>query len=205
MDYTLQYLGRNVAFTPSTAKNSGVVLLILLGCSIILLVRKKRLENVMPWLALAFYGAATALLAAFSRMYAFGVDHSMGHSYTTISGMFVIGTLVTTIYTATVYLEKAPAVVLRRYLMAAFALGVVTFPFAGSFWYNYTDGVRELRGLGQHMAQVRHCVFTITSPADPCLDIVYPGRDTAWYYITTLRNLNWDHINDEARQPAHHQ
>jgi hypothetical protein len=198
-DYTLQFLGRNLAFTPPAAQKAGIVLLVLLGTSIVLLVRKKRLANVVPWLAIASYGLITAFLAAFSRMYTFGVDHSMVQSYTTMSALFVIGTLVTVIYSAAVYLEKASTAVMHKYLLIAFTLGIIAFPLAGNFWHNYITGVRQLKELGLHFSRVRDCVFTVRSPQDPCLDIVYPDRVTAVRYINELTDLNWDHLRDNTK------
>ncbi|HKU19073.1 MAG TPA: hypothetical protein VJP80_07460 [Candidatus Saccharimonadales bacterium] len=187
--YVLSYLGRNLAITPSGARLTGAVLLVALMLSLVVIYRRKKLAGVLPWAALALYAICTAVLAAVSRLN-FGINHSMVNSYTTISVMFIIGTLVLVAYAAQLLLHKVPAQRLPYCYATLVLAGLVLYPLTASYVSNYTAGMHQLEDLSRHMSHhVLPCVQTARSKSDACLQYVYPDAPTAWQDIQILRQL----------------
>lgn len=191
LQYILQYLGHPLGARPETALMAGIILVAIAGLSVWVIWRKKELARVAPWLALGSYGLLTALMAAASRMGPFGVNHSMSFSYTTISVLFSIGTLVLAAYAAETSLKK----VLRwrpKYLLAAGCMiGLIAYPFGTAYAENYLTGVGKMSEQSEHYKKVQACMYSAQSADDPCLLTFFPDKQQAWEKLQVVREFGW--------------
>lgn len=189
--YTLAYLGRNFATTPTSARWAGTALLLVMAVSIYAIYKKGQLSKVMEWLALALYVIFTGLLAAISRLN-FGVDHGFNAtSYITISVLFIIAVIALAAYAISLWAKDFYKKDHRLYWAGALITIVLIAAPIPAYVSNYKSGLANFRGLGQHLKDVQHCVYTAKSANDDCLLIVFPQKAYAWHDIQFLRGYGW--------------
>ncbi len=188
LKYTLSYLGHNLATTAVGARYAGAILLGIIVLCGLFLYRRKQIEHVYGWLAISTFVCLTALIAAISRLN-FGIDHSMGNSYTSISALFVVVVVVMVLFTLYTSHPRGIKDMTKVYVLVVFLLGVLTFPAMQAFVTNYVKGYSSLVEISSHFKRVRRCVYEVTSVNDTCLDIVYPNRQKAWQSVEELRSL----------------
>lgn len=192
LKYAFTYLGRNLAETQTVSLYAGMALFTVFICAVLYICRHGGFRAVISWTALAAYVFLTALLAAASRLNQ-GVVHSfISNSYPTISLLFILSTLAVTAYAVSLYMTSFKPNKLPRYIAVAFVCGTLVALPAPAFINNYGKGIVNFKDLGMHLTKVRHCVYSVRSSDDPCLDIVFPNRVQAWNDIQTLRRLHWD-------------
>jgi len=189
--YIFGYLGRNLSTTPTNGKYVGLALVIVFVLSVILVYKKRQLNNITSWIALAAFAFLTGGLAAISRLN-FGVDHGFNStSYPTISLLFILATIATTTYAAQLWIKDFKRQDLKLYLVSFFALGILCALPLPAFVSNYTTGTTNLKALSQHLREVQNCVYTVTSPTDDCLLELFPNKAQAWGYVQDLKALHW--------------
>jgi hypothetical protein len=187
MRYVLQNLGHPLARTPEGAKYTGIFLLICFVVGAVYLWRSKQEMLVKIWVSVGGYALMTAILAALSRLN-FGLEHSMSFSYVTSSTIFTVATIILAVTALLEYCKRVSSKQRMISYLLVFILGVATFPTTLSFIQNYKRGLLEIRQQSAHLHRVRQCVDTASSIDDPCLEIVYPLRDTAWHDVQYLRS-----------------
>lgn len=189
--YILIYLGRSLSTSPEAAQNTGLGLLVLFIISVALIYKKNLLNQVSSWIALAAFVILTSALAAASRLN-FGHTHSYDAiSYTTVSILFVIVTIVLSVYATNLWLEDFKKKNLGRYLATFFIIGAASvIPFQ-AYINNYSWGSNKIKEFNMHFHKVRECVFEATSANDECLLLVCPDKEVAWRQIQFLRESEW--------------
>lgn len=189
--YVLGYLGRNLALTPTTARWAGSILITALCISAWYVYKRNRLGVIIAWLGIAAYAFGTAVLAASSRLN-FGIDHGfMSNSYPTISVVFIIPTLVITVYALVLWVSEFRKAQLAVYLATFGIFGALCALPLPAYIANYTTGLKNLRGLSQHLHSVQQCVYNANSPDDDCLLELFPSKKESWKYIKQLKAIDW--------------
>lgn len=189
--YILGYLGHNLATTPIGARYTGAGLLVALVIASLFVYRRGKLADILSWLGISTFVILTATIAAVSRLN-FGINHSLGSSYATISLLFVVSTLVIVVRAGLIWLKDLNQSNAWRYMIAVFLLGVATFPLISSYVSNFYSGEAKIKEIGQHLTNVRHCVYEAKSAEDNCLLLVYPNKQMAWDHILILKRIHWD-------------
>ena len=191
LQYILQYLGHPLGAQPEGALMAGIILVVIATISITVIWRKKELARVAPWLAIGSYGLLTALMAAASRMGPFGVNHSMSFSYTTISVLFTIGTLILATYATETSLRKVLRWRPKYLIVTGCVLGLIAYPLGTSYFQNYFTGIGKMSEQSEHYKKVQACLYSAQSADDPCLLTTFPDKQQAWEKLQTIREFGW--------------
>lgn len=187
--YVLSYLGSPLSPRYEQSHWIGLALLAVLAASTIYLWRHKRqllTGQLLPWFALAAYGAASGVLTAISRV-GLGVEQSYSSRYTTISNVFVLGTFVITLSALHVFVRASKPFRQQRRIVAGFFVGVM---FSLCFAI-YAKGVVLMHRQHRHLVEVRHCLQIVASPKESCLLSAYPSAPVVWERLEFLRAKGW--------------
>jgi hypothetical protein len=189
--YVLGYLGRTLSTAPTNGRYVAAVLIVVFALGVAVVYKKRQLDKIIGWLALAGFAVFTGVLAAISRLN-YGVDHGFNStSYPTLSLLFVLAALVVIVYSGCLLAKDFKRQRLGAYLAGCFALGVLAALPLPAIVNNFTTGQTNLKALGLHLRGVQSCVYTVTSPTDPCLLKLFPGQAQAWGYVQDLKALRW--------------
>ena len=180
IDYVFTYLGGSMSPNLESAKYTGVIILCMFVASIILVYqRKTTLLKMYPWLVLAGYAILSAVITGMSRLTFGGATQAYSSRYTTISILFVIGTVVS-IYIA-IYQSQSRSN-LERYLLNIFCL--IYFVLIG---IGYTKSINEIRFYKNHLIQVKLC-SSMQIPTSECLTSLYPVENIINERLEYIKN-----------------
>ncbi len=183
--YILIYIGRPLSFDIHDSPYVGLFILLSFTLAVNYLFMRHREVFVKQlfWFGLALYGLAGAILTAVSRL-GLGIDQSYSIRYTTVSTLFIIGTINLVIHAAyqIVKNNKYSSKRSLQYFMILFFVPIITFT-----GINYFKGFSQMSEQHKHLVKVRQCLINAESENDTCLLLAYPDNKIAWDRLKYLR------------------
>lgn len=173
--YVFAYLGSPLAFNKTgNAIAIGVLLTSVLCFASVQSWRSGRegFQRILPWLALALYSFASAVVTGVGRL-GFGVDQAMVGRYTTISTPFAVSVFVVAAYWIGDYIDHYKRLPWKLTAVVCFVSILFVFSYASSF----SKGVRKFASTSAGRQRAKVCLESPDSADEACLKILYP--DTA--------------------------
>lgn len=183
IDYVFTYLGGSLSPNLGMARYIGMVISCMLAASIILVYRQRSiLRQMYPWIVLAGYAMLSSIITGMSRLTFGGAAQAYSSRYTTISILFVIGTVVS-IYIAlyqTLFRSS-----FERYFLNFICL--IYFVLIG---LGYTKSIDEIRFYKNHLIEVKLCSLEQV-PSSQCLTSLYPTENIINGRLEYIKGINY--------------
>lgn len=169
----------------------GLTVLALLVAAVLGLVafRRRRLDDALPWLAIAAYAVATALGTMFGRLN-LGVGQAGSSRYSTVGIVLMVSTL------ALVGLAILPE---RRAAVGLPRIGAVLLPWillAGLFVVDYESEFDQMYEWHLQRHRIRECLLTAENAGDPCLIEAYPSPPAVLERARFLQRIGWGGLSE---------
>jgi hypothetical protein len=184
IEYTVVYLGGPLAhFNLNAAKAFGALeLVVFLAAAVYIgLRRRAELARLGPWIGIALFAGAGAVLTGEGRL-KLGLYQALASRYVTISLLFLVATIVIAAVSLEAQLRAAPRLVSIAAAVSVLAVGALTVAA-------YQSGISHSKNFP--VAHYRRCLQRAGSAADPCLLYAFPVPQYAFEQITYLRKIRW--------------
>lgn len=180
--FVLTYIGRPIPSTADFAWIAGAAeIALVLGCLVFAaLFRRRLVANLIPFIAIAGYVIATALITGVARA-GFGLHQADSSRYTTISVLMVVA-IIGSLYAV------VPSPRVRR---AEIGLGVICIALIVVLFHDLPDELKSMQERRDHTLAARDCLVHATSPTEGCLMLAYPDAPTVFARSRQVIEWGW--------------
>lgn len=189
-EYLLYLLGRPVLdVNPEIWAGLAVLIVLVAALLYLVLARRNRLPEALPWLAIAGYalGAAGATLGGRLNL---GVGQAGSSRYSTVGIILMVSTLA---LVSLAILPKKPTV--RPQAVVAAILPWVVL--AGLFAMDYRSEFEQMREWHLQRLRIRECLLTAQDATDPCLVEAYPSPPAVLERARFLERIGWSGLGKD--------
>ncbi len=181
--YILVYIGKPISLRLYMAVWLGGIVTLIFASSVFYLWKKGKIQDSIFWITLVLYALLGACSTAISRL-GFGIEQAFSSRYSTISTLFVVGTIVIGCQAISLYTgaEKHTSSKQTGFL-ALFLL-----PFVVLLTMSYAKGIVQMRAYSSTLHRSQTCLQLAQSSDEDCLLLAYPSKQITWERLQFLRS-----------------
>lgn len=183
--YVLFLLGRPVLGSePDIAVGLAVLLIFAAASLYLVMFRRQRLKDALPWLAIGAYAVAAALATMLGRLN-LGSDQAGSSRYTTLGILLMVACVALVSLAVLPDRPRRAGITRTGVVMAAWVL------LAATFALDYESNFDEMHAWHLQRLQIRDCLAQAQSAADPCLRQAYPIPSAVLERSRYLERIGW--------------